>query len=661
MSEKVKNLKKKILLVYPKMPSTYWGFQYSVKFIGKKTTYPPLGLMTVAALIPPEYDLKLVNLNSESLKESDIAGADFVFISAMIVQKESFEEVVKLSRKHNKTVVAGGPYPTVLHADIEGVDHFVLDEAEMTLPDFFRDLKAGNPAKIYRSKERPAIALAPIPRFDLIKINDYVSMALQFSRGCPFNCEFCDIIELFGRVPRTKSPEQFIKELETVYETGYRGSVFIVDDNFIGNKFAVKQLLRPLGIWQKEKEYPFTFMTEASVNLAEDEELMDLMAEALFEGVFLGIETPSEESLLLANKTQNTKIKLLDSIHKIQRKGLEVSAGFILGFDSDKDDIFDRQINFINDAAIPMAMVGLLAALGQTQLYTRLLKENRILNETSGNHTHALELNFIPKMAADKLIEGYKKVISTVYDPPVYFERCYDLINILPNNYISAKRVTLSNILTYGYAFIRSLILQGFGSYGFTYFKFLARVLIKKPGRFAQAVKFAIFGYHFIKITEKQINKKMVLLDNFKAYINKLMLKFQKRIEFVHNLHWEKAVRELFVLRKKTLPAVTRKYATASKLSNQYTDSALSRLEESIFEYIARIRDYLMKAINNTDINTDNFINEFNKYVTRLLNSIDKNKTVSHRFGKLTEVIDKVFLELRMINSKAAGSAGVLH
>jgi hypothetical protein len=401
-------------------------------------------------------------------------------------------------------------------------------------------------------------------------------------------------------------------------------------------------------------------MTEASINLAEDEELMDLMSLARFEGVFLGIETPSEESLKLANKTQNTKIVLLESIRKIQRKGLEVSAGFILGFDSDRDDIFDRQIKFINDAAIPMAMVGLLTALAQTQLYARLLKENRILTETTGNNTHALELNFIPKMPADRLIEGYKKVISTVYNPKVYFKRCYDLIMILPDSYRSSKKISLPNILTYGYAFLRSLMLQGFGTYGLTYFKFLARVLFKKPGRFAQAIKFAIFGYHFIKITEKQINRKMILLDNFKDYINRLKRNLQNRIDFVHNLHWEKAVRELFVLREKTLPAVTRKYTRASKLSNQFTESVLARLEDSIGEYIKGIRASLMKAIENPgNHKTPDFIRKFNGYLTRMVRETGSSLS-SRRFVKIDDYIDRVLLELRIFNSKTAEPAGLL-
>ncbi len=651
---KEKFMKKRILLVYPKFPSTYWGFEHSLKFIRKKTTYPPLGLLTVAALIPSDYEIKLVNLNIEHLKERDLENTDLVFISAMAVQKESFDELVKLSHKHGKTVVAGGPYPSISYETIEGVDHFVLDEAEITLPDFFRDLENGHPGKVYRSDKKPELGLAPIPRFDLINVNEYSSMAIQYSRGCPFNCEFCDIIELFGRVPRTKAPAQFLAELDALYETGYKGSVFIVDDNFIGNKVAVKDLLKSLADWQKDRKYPFTFMTEASVNLAADEELMDLMVGSNFYSVFLGIETPSEESLRHAGKTQNLKESLLESVRKIEKKGIEVAAGFILGFDTDRDDIFDRQIKFISDSAIPMAMVGLLTALDKTQLYRRLSAENRILHETDGNNTHALELNFIPKMPADRLIEGYKKVISTIYDPKVYFKRCFDLIMILPEHYQSTINMfTLSNILLYGYSLIRSLVLQGiFSSYGLAYFKFLAKIITHKPGRFPDAVKFAIVGCHFFKITDRQINKKMDLLENFKTYINKLRDNIQARI---NPNYGKNAIKDLFVLRNSTLSDLDRKYSSASKLSNQYAESTLGRLEESIGEYVSNIGQYLKDAVIRAgNINTGDLLKDIEKYINRMSVMIGENFPESRRFAAMAHSIDNVVLDLIILIANMA-------
>jgi len=648
-------MKKRILLVYPKFPQTYWGFNYSLKFIGKKSVFPPLGLITVAAMIPHDYAIKLVNLNTAKLDERDIAETDFVFISAMVVQKESFDEIVRISHKYNKIVVAGGPYPTVSYMDIEGVDHFILDEAEMTLPKFFSDLEKGHLQKIYRSAEKPEMSLTPIPRFDIINVREYSSMALQFSRGCPYNCEFCDIIELFGRVPRTKSAAQFIAEVETLYSTGYRGSIFIVDDNFIGNKIAAKELLRSLGSWQKRKKFPFAFMTEASVNLAADDELMNLMIEAGFYSVFIGIETPSEESLKQTKKPQNIKAGLLESVRKIQSKGIDVTAGFILGFDTDRDDIFERQISFITDSAIPMAMVGLLTALTKTQLYRRLLSENRIIKETSGNNTHDLELNFIPKMPADRLIEGYKKVISTIYDPGIYFKRCYDLIMRLPEKYrLPIDLLNIPNIIKYGYALVRSFFLQGFSPYGLKYFKFIAKVIMSRPARFPDAVQYAIVGYHFFKITDKQINNKMARLSNFKIYINRLRTMIQERIRLIHEITLEEAAHELFIIRKNILSELNRKYNRASKLSKQYTESTLGKLEENIGEYISNIGLSLKDAINKSNsIKAEVLLKDVSRYLDRMLRIISENITEAYRFDSLTDAIDKIVLDLqKLITSK---------
>ncbi len=646
-------IKKKILMVYPKIPSTYWSFEYSLPFIGKKTNFPPLGLLTVAALIPEEYDVKLINTNITPLKDKDIIDADYVFISAMIVQKDSMDEVIKLCRKYNKPVVAGGPHPTVSHQSIKGVDHFVLDEAEITLPLFFKDLKEGKAKKIYRSEAKPDITTTPVPRFDLIDINQYSSMVLQYSRGCPFNCEFCDIIELFGRVPRTKTPEQFTVELQRVYDTGYRGSIFVVDDNFIGNKIEVKKLLRRMIEWQKEKKQPFTFITEGSINLAQDEELMDLMAASRFNMVFVGIETPVEESLILTNKKQNTKMSLLESVHKIQKKGIEVSSGFILGFDNEPENIFDLQIDFIKESAIPTAMVGLMAALPQTQLYRRLEKENRILHETSGNNTHDLELNFIPTMPAEKLIAGYKRVISTIYKPKVYFQRCYDMLMIMPDNFRSSKvKTSLSNILTYGMAFFRSLLLQTFSLHGYYYLKFLAKVLIKKPGAFPKAVQQAIYGYHFFKITEKQINHKMAVLNRFKAYMEKINLSLREKTARVQGLDLKKALREIFTLRKKTLPSIKVKYLTASRYSSHYIENTFKNLEELVQIYASKVTQFLKDKIESIDTSgIKDIIEELNKYRIAVLSKIRNEQPQNHispqdRLDNLLNTIDKMVFEL---------------
>ncbi len=362
----------KTLLVYPEIPPTYWSLKYALPFIGKRAVFPPLGLMTVAAMLPDDFDVTLVDMNVEPLRESAIAGADLIITSSMIVQKDSLEKVIGLCKKHGKTVVAGGPYPTSMNAQIPGVDHFVLNEAEVTLPAFLEDYRNGCAKPVYSDTAKPDLSLTPAPRFDLIRKSRYSTMALQYSRGCPHNCEFCDIIEMFGRVPRTKTPAQFLQEMDLLYEEGWRGSLFVVDDNFIGNRREVKKLLPEIASWQQERNYPFNLFTEATLVLAEDEQLMDQMVLAGFNMVFVGIETPDRETLAVTGKTQNLRGDMLQSVRAIQAKGMEVSAGFILGFDGDKDDIFDRQIRFIQDAAIPTAMVGVLTALPNTQLYRRL-------------------------------------------------------------------------------------------------------------------------------------------------------------------------------------------------------------------------------------------------------------------------------------------------
>ncbi|MBN2401614.1 MAG: B12-binding domain-containing radical SAM protein [Spirochaetes bacterium] len=489
-----------VLLVYPEIPTTYWSFKYAIPFIGKKSTMPPLGLITVAALIPENYSLKLVDMNVSELSEQAVKEADIVFVSAMIVQKASLLKVIELCNKCGTPVAAGGPYPTSSHKEIEGVDYFILNEAEVTLPEFIKDYENGTPNKIYTSDIKPDITKTPVPRLDLIHdVKDYVFLALQYSRGCPFNCEFCDIIEMFGRVQRTKKPEQFINEMEAVYNIGFRGSLFIVDDNFIGNKAKVKALLMAIIKWQKEKNYPFRLFTEASINLAQDDELLDSMVEAGFENVFVGIETPDVNTLALTQKTQNLREDIFENIKKIQTHGMEVYGGFIVGFDSDPSDIFERQIDFIQKAGIPVAMIGLLTALPNTQLYRRLLAEGRLTGASKGNNTHDFEINYIPKMPKKKLMEGYKRIISEIYSPKNYFERCLTLLYRLPSKKIINDKVTWIDFK----ALILSVLKQGFSSYGLIYFKYLLKILFKKSSLFPLAVNYAVKGYHFFRITEE--------------------------------------------------------------------------------------------------------------------------------------------------------------
>ena len=354
----------KALLVYPKYPETFWSFGHALKFIGKKSALPPLGLLTVAALLPDDWQKRLIDMNVENLNDEDLEWADYIFISAMLVQQESMIELIKLCKVFNKKIVAGGPLFTAGYQDFEEIDYYVLNEAEITLPSFLVDLKRDCPKRVYRSEEKADIKKTPIPLWNLIDIKKYASMNIQYSRGCPFNCEFCDIALLFGRIQRTKNKNQLLAELDSLHARGWHGGVFFVDDNFIGNKEKLKKEILPALIkWREEKKYPFTFSTEASVNLADDEELMDLMTEAGFGTVFLGIETPNEDSLTECGKFHNKNRDLVSCVKKIQRKGMEVQGGFIVGFDNDKPSIFERQIQFIQKSGIVTAMVGILEAL----------------------------------------------------------------------------------------------------------------------------------------------------------------------------------------------------------------------------------------------------------------------------------------------------------
>jgi radical SAM superfamily enzyme YgiQ (UPF0313 family) len=501
-------MNRKALLVYPEFPETFWSFKGSLGFVGKKANFPPLPLLTVAALLPDSYEARVVDMNVTPLAQAELDWADIVFASAMLVQKESLERLVERVKRSGKPIVAGGPFPTQCWEEIAGVDHFVLNEAEITLPAFIADLEAGRAKSVYASEERPDLALTPKPRYDLIDFRPYSSMMLQYSRGCPNDCEFCDIIELFGRKPRVKSPAQFVGEIESLYGLGYRGGIFIVDDNFIGNRVAVKEVLRSIVAWQEGHGRPFTFSTEASVDLAKDEELLELMAGAGFTMTFVGIETPVVESLASVSKRTNLGISLQDSVRKIQGRGIEVTAGFIVGFDTDPEDVAERQIDFIQESGIATAMVGLLSALPKTRLHRRLASEGRILGESSGNNTHELRLDFVPKMEASRLVEAYAKVLTTIYDPKRYFERCEVLLSRLPRRSKAgaaalAERSPLENARALVFSFAR----QTFSRYGLHYLRFLATTLLHRPWALAKAIEKAIHGYSLIEITRAKVRE----------------------------------------------------------------------------------------------------------------------------------------------------------
>lgn len=486
-----------VLMLYPEYPETFWGFQHVLKFVSKKAAFPPLGLLTVASLLPADWGKRLVDLNTDSIREADWEWADLIFISAMLIQKDGVEELLDQAKARGKTVVAGGPAFLAQPESYPQVDHFVLDEAEITLPWFVQDMENNQARHMYTSKERPDLTQVPLPMWSLIDVHKYATLPIQFSRGCPFDCEFCDIFLLNGRKPRTKTPEQMVQELQTLYDAGWRSSVFIVDDNFIGNKRRVKEMLPAVIEWQKEHNFPFTLLTEASVNLAQDEELMDLMSWANFNKVFLGLETPCLESLKECGKTQNTTIDLADAVRIIQQHGMQVMGGFIVGFDSDTESIFEAQIRFIQQIGVVTAMVGILGAIPHTRLWHRLRAEGRLLSETSGNNTDG-SINFVPKMGIQNLLAGYKRVVKTIYSPRMYYSR----INTFLKNYrptakghYSMREVKAAIASTWRIGlFSKSCI---------WYWPLVIKTALTRIKALPAALELAIYGYHFQKVAKR--------------------------------------------------------------------------------------------------------------------------------------------------------------
>jgi radical SAM superfamily enzyme YgiQ (UPF0313 family) len=496
------------LLVYPEFPDTYWSFKHALKFLGKRAAQPPLGLMTVAALLPAKWNKRLVDTNVERLRDRDLAWADVVLLSGMHIQRDSLAAIVDRCRARGLRTVVGGPIASSLsYADLKA-DHVVIGEAESLIAALALDLEHGTAKPIYQAAERPEMTTSPLPDLSLIKMHRYSTMAVQYSRGCPFNCEFCDIIEIYGRRPRTKAVAQVIAELDQLRAAGWREAVFIVDDNFIGNKARAKELCVALAQWRSQYKTSFDFNTEASLNLADDPELMQLMKDAGFVSVFLGIETPDESGLIAANKLQNTRRSLLDSVATIQSYGMQVMGGFILGFDTDREDIFDRMVDFIQKSGIPVAMVGLLQAMPGTQLFRRLRNEGRILDAGAGDNTGD-KLNFLPHMDADKLIEGYRSVLKRIYSSSAYYERVKLYLNRTqprPSQRPPGHRASHQQWLTRGNAraFVTSILRQGvFGRQRWSYWKFLLTVATRYRHCVGAAMTLAVMGYHFQVMTAR--------------------------------------------------------------------------------------------------------------------------------------------------------------
>ena len=482
------------LLIFPQYPDSFWSFKHALRFISKKAAVPPLGLITVSAMLPPTWQKKLVDMNVSPLKIQDIQWADYVFLSAMHIQKESVNAVIEECRKQDVKIVAGGPLFTQEYRNYPQIDHLVLNEAEITLPLFLKDLSDGHPERIYKTTCFPDITSTPVPDFHLLSRGNYAFMNIQVSRGCPFSCEFCEITSLFGHKVRIKSTKQILSELQTLYELRWRGNIFIVDDNFIGNKNAIKQDLLPaMKDWMQEHNHPFTFNTEASINLADDDELLKLMVDTGFKSVFIGIETPDENSLQECNKVQNKNRNLLNSIRKIQNAGMLVSGGFIVGFDSDPPTVFQKQIDFIQQSGIVSAMVGLLNVPKNTKLYNRMAAEDRLISETTGNNTD-LSLNFVPRMNYNELISGYKKIIRDIYTTKPYYKRIRRLLlNYRPHR-TQPVRIDFASLK----AFLKSTVIIGIMNKGRSeYWKLLIWTLFRRPALIADALEYTIYGYHF--------------------------------------------------------------------------------------------------------------------------------------------------------------------
>jgi len=491
-----------ILLVYPMYPDTFWSFKHALKFVSKKASFPPLGLLTVAAMLPKDWNKKLIDMNAVRLEDENILWADYVFISAMSIQSDSANQVIQRCKELNAKIVAGGPLFTSSSENYENVDHLVLNEAEVTLPQFLNDLNEGIPKHKYTSEEWADISTTPLPLWDILSIKNYTSMNLQYSRGCPYDCDFCDITVLYGRKPRTKTREQVISELDLLYSTGWRGPVFFVDDNFIGNKSKLKKEILPaIADWMVKRKNPFYLNTEASINLADDDTLMNQMTKAGFEAVFIGIESSNEKSLIECNKPLNTNRDLIASVKKVQDAGLEVQGGFIVGFDNDPPKIFEELTSFIQESGIVTAMVGLLNAPRGTKLQKRLENEGRMLKDFTGNNTD-FSINFIPRMDSKTLLDGYQKILNKIYSPKYYYER---VMRFMKGFEPKKKKVFHLNP-NYILALFRSIFKLGvIGEERIYYWKLFLWTLFRKPQLFSLAILFTIYGFHFKKISNSYV------------------------------------------------------------------------------------------------------------------------------------------------------------
>jgi radical SAM superfamily enzyme YgiQ (UPF0313 family) len=489
-----------VLLIYPAFPDTFWSFKHALKFVHKKSAFPPLGLLTVAAMLPEEWGKRLVDCNVRGLRQDDLEWADCAFVSGMTVQRESARQIIDQCKAAGLQIVAGGPLFTSEHHEFEGVDHFVLNEAELTLPPFLKDLARGCARRVYRTDRFADITKTPTPLWHLAELKRYASLNIQFSRGCPFDCEFCNVTALLGHRPRTKTARQIVDELDGLYRLGWRGAVFFVDDNLIGNRKMLKTELLPALIeWRRDKR-PLCYLTEVSINLADDEKLMRLMVDAGFDTVFIGIETPDEESLKECNKTQNRKRDLVQDVQRIQQAGLQVQGGFIVGFDSDTPSIFQRQIDFIQKSGIVTAMVGLLQAPPGTRLYERLKRDGRLIGKTTGDNVDGTT-NVRTLMGLETLREGYRSIMQHIYSPERYYERVKTFLRVYRPPSVQ-ERMRLRHLL----AFCRSVFHLGIvGRERFQYWRLLVWTFFRRRKLLPLAITLSIYGHHFRKVAEAHV------------------------------------------------------------------------------------------------------------------------------------------------------------
>jgi radical SAM superfamily enzyme YgiQ (UPF0313 family) len=494
----------KVLMIWPRFPPSFWSFAAMMDLLREETIHPPLGLLTLAPLCPKNWKLRLIDRSFEALLDRDILWADLVMVSGMSVQRDDIRQTLLRARALGKRTMIGGPYASSEpDAVLPLADHVVVGEPDEVFDRIAADLERGSAQRLYVIQDKPDVSKTPVPRFDLLKIEKYVSMAVQFSRGCPFQCEFCDIITLYGRKPRTKAPRQILAELDALFELGWREQVFIVDDNFIGNHKRALELARNLEEWQVAHDYPFLFYTEASIDLAQRPELMEAMVRANFYYVFIGIESPSEQALLETRKYQNLRHDQLESIRFIQSQGLWVSAGFIIGFDSDTEDIFERQRDFIERAAIPWAMAGFLHAPFTTPLYDRMLKQGRLLEENPALNNFDPP-NFRTLLPLPVLLQGFRETLVSLYSPSAFYNRAYRSLQQWETRE-QQKAAPYPFLLALG-VIVRSILHQGIlSSYRRAYWKFLGQILRRwwrNPPKLVMGMTILLSGHHFIKYAQ---------------------------------------------------------------------------------------------------------------------------------------------------------------